>query len=328
MSIPTKIISKKEVVVNSCDTYRTIEWNKYSEHYYNLLSSNPISPSFQTQGFFYGDGTAYHSHQKSSLNLSSLLKSSIVKRPKMIWLPCIDERIQYLTASHHALSLGIPGCECQMSYTEKLKMVEDIITVCEQNPTIEEVVVSSHSGCGAVAHHIHKESKPLVKKIIHTFQNKEKLIDKAGAKYALSFAHLLEQALQTSDTKVRIRTHHFNYKELHSKDFHHAFGAIVNFDPLLNSAEFEENLEIPMFNIYAGGQKTSQILKNIKLAMNMSAGSVGFSCNYINKENPFVLLFTLSNKNSQHIKKIKAIREKLKETDLPLELVYTILETA
>lgn len=327
MSIPTKIISKKVQDTTICDTYRTIEWNKYVDNYHNLLASTPLSHAFHTRGFFHLNGDRYYTHKKSTLPLKSIIKNSIVKRPKMIWLPCIDERIQYLTASHHALSLGIPGCECLMSYAEKLKMVQELIDICDQNPTIEEIVVSSHSGCGAVESSIRQTKKPILKKIIHTFKNKKRLIDKEGEKYALSFAHLLEQALQEAQLKVNIRTHHFHQKELHSQYLHHAFGAIVNFDPLLNSAEFEENLELPMFNIYAGGQNSNQILKNIDLAIAMSAGSVGFSCEYINKSNPFVLLFTVSNKNTQHIEQISSLIEKLQQKKIPLEIVYTVLET-
>lgn len=330
MSLPAKILSQKEKESgdsNSCEIYRSLEWSKYAQTYHNLLYSNPVSSVLGVKGFLHLDGTKYKSEYKYKLNLDKILKDSLVKRPKMIWLPCIDERIQYLTASHHALSLGIPGCECLMSAEEKLKMADNIIAVCEDNPTIEEIVVSSHSKCGAVTHTLaHKTTKPSWSNIWNNFQNQDKVLDSASERYASGFASILTTRLQEQNSAVSVRTHHFNFKELHSKNLHHAFGAIVNFNPLLNGAELEENLEVPMFNIYAGGQTSNQIMKNIDLAIDIASSSEGFSCEYINQDNPFILLFTLPKENTQILSKIQTVIDKIQDKHYNLELVYTVLE--
>jgi carbonic anhydrase len=329
ISLPAKIIANREnKSSNSCDTYRSVEWSKYSTSYHNLLYSDPMSKTMQTKGFFDINGEKYKTEYKYNLNLSKVIKDSIVNRPKMIWLPCIDERIQYLTASHHALSLGMPGCECSMSDDEKLKMADELIAICDNNPTIEEIVVSSHSKCGAVATTLNNKraQKPLVS-LLDKFRDQDKLIDSTSEKYASNFAQIIEKRLEIKNSPVTVRTHHFHFQELHSKNLHHALGAIVNFNPLLNGAELEENLEIPMFNIYAGGQKSSQIMKNIDLAINIASGNNGFSCQYIDKNNPFILLFTIPKGDKSIANQIKKIIDKIQSQYYPIELVYTFVDT-
>ena len=98
------------------------------------------------------------------------------------------------------------------------------------------------------------------------------------------------------------------------------------FNPLLNGAELEENLEVPMFNIYAGGQTANQIMKNIELAIDIASSSEGFSCEYINQDNPFILLFTIPKENSSLMSKIQTIIDQIQDKHYPLELVYTVLE--
>jgi len=329
MSLPAKILSPKdkESKPSSCEIYRSLEWSKYAQTYHNLLYSNPVSEVLGVKGFLHLDGTKYRSDYKYKLNLDKIIKDSLVKRPKMIWLPCIDERIQYLTASHHALSLGIPGCECLMSAEEKLKMADELMAICEENPTIEEIVVSSHSKCGAVAHTLaNKAVKPSFSNIWNKFQNQDKVLDSASERYASGFASILTNRLQEHNSTVSVRTHHFNFQELHSKNLHHAFGAIVNFNPLLNGAELEENLEVPMFNIYAGGQTANQIMKNIELAIDIASSSEGFSCEYINQDNPFILLFTIPKENTEILSKIQTVINQIQDKHYNLELVYTVLE--
>lgn len=330
MSLPAKLLSSKEKTSDtshSCEIYRSLEWSKYAQTYHNLLYSNPISSILDVKGFLHLDGTKYKSEYKYSLNLDKILKESLVKRPKLIWLPCIDERIQYLTASHHALSLGIPGCECLMSAEEKLNMADNLITICEENPTIEEIVVSSHSKCGAVANILaNKTLKSPLSAVWNTFQNQDKVLDSASERYASGFANIVQERLKEHNSPVSVRTHHFHVQELHSKHLHHAFGAIVNFNPLLNGAELEENLEVPMFNIYAGGQTAHQIMKNIELAIEISSSSEGFSCEYINQDNPFILLFTVPKHDQSLISTIQSVLNQMQNTSYPLEIVYTVLE--
>lgn len=325
LSIPTKIVHKQEPANNSCEIYRNMEWSKYSNPYHNFLYSNPVSEIMQTKGFFDIAGNKYKTEFKYNLNVAKIIKDSLVSRPKMIWLPCIDERIQYLTASHHALSLGMPGCECLMSADEKSKIADELITICENSPTIQEIVVSSHSKCGAVARTL--ANKKSINLFLDKFKNQDKLLDSTSEKYASNFAQIIQKKLEENNSSVTVRTHHFHSQELHSKNLHNAMGAIINFDPLLNGAELEENLEIPMFNIYAGGQKSSQIMRNIELAINIAAGNNGFSYQYIDKNNPFILLFTIPKEDRFVVNQTKKLIRKIQSQDYPIELVYTFIDT-
>jgi MinD superfamily P-loop ATPase len=101
----------------------------------------------------------------------------------------------------------------------------------------------------------------------------------------------------------------------------------VNFNPLLNGAELEENLELPMFNIYAGGQEVSQIVRNIELAIDVAASSSGFSCEYINQENPFILFFTLKEGDQESAMIIREVIQEVENQNYPLALVYAGADT-
>jgi carbonic anhydrase len=294
--IPAQSLAIDEKVRNAC---REAEWEKYLPYYRNLLASNTFyrdkTQDLLSPGFIRTDGQEYISVSgQNPLNLDKLVYDSMVKRPKMIWLPCMDERLQYLTASHHALSLGMPGCECLMSSTQKLSIAQEIAEICQKNPTIEEIVVSSHSGCGAVAKAIQqqRQTQHWVEKFVQTLQPVDQLLDTEGGKYAQSFADILSKTFEKSYILVTVRTHHFEKKELHSQNLHHAFGAVINFDPLLNTAEFEDGLEIPMFNIYAGGQEYETVFDHIALAVSIASGDHGFGNGYFTRQSPFVLLFT------------------------------------
>jgi carbonic anhydrase len=335
------VVKEKNDHTHECDIYRKEEWGKHCVAYNNLLASNTFYGNKRnellTTGFTFIEGNEYNMGDNTGrfsatpLNLDKLVYDSIVRRPKMIWLPCMDERLQYLTASHHALSLGMPGCECLMNQEEKEKVANEIISVCEKNKTIEEIVVSSHSGCGAVAKAIsdHKNEQSWFSRFIERFSSEDILVDKEGEKYALSFAQILEKLISQKQLSISVRTHHFAHKELHSQHLHNAFGAVVNLDPLLNTAEFEDSLELPMFNIYSGGQNAQQIVDNIILAIAIAAGTHGFSCDYLNKNTPFVLLFTSDlAKNTLSTDIISEVIKKLKQTTLKLDVVYKVLDTS
>jgi carbonic anhydrase len=342
LGLSTSVVVKEQTNnTHQSDVYRREEWGKYCGAYNRLLASNTFYGNRKSEllstGFTYIEGNEYNMGDNTGrfssnpLNLDKIVYDSIVKRPKMIWLPCMDERLQYLTASHHALSLGMPGCECLMNQEEKQKIANEIVCICEQNKTIEEIVVSSHSGCGAVAKAIHDQKKQQnwVSRFMDRFSNEDVLVDKEGEKYALSFAQMLEKLIAEKHLHTTVRTHHFARKELHSQHLHNAFGAVVNLDPLLNTAEFEDSLELPMFNIYSGGQTAEQIYNNVTLAIAIASGTSGFSCDYLNKKTPFVLLFTsdlTKNKESEAV--MKAVIKKLKESPLILDVVYKVLDTS
>ncbi|MBC7471839.1 MAG: hypothetical protein H7196_01035 [candidate division SR1 bacterium] len=334
-------VTKKTDSSQSCDVYRKKQWDKYCASFYTLLASNTFygnkKSSLLSSGFTYinGDEYIYPSFSDHTElvphNLDNIVYTAVVTRPKIIWLPCMDERIQYLTASHHALSLGMPGCECLLDINAKEKIANEIVEICEKNKTIEEVVVSSHSGCGAVAKAIaiERSKQNWYQKIVDKFEKEDVLIDKNGEKYASSFAQILEQKMAEKSIYVNIRTHHFAQQELHSKHLHNALGAVVNLDPLLNTAEFEDSLELPMFNIYSGGQTAMQIYDNIVLAIAIASGNKGFGSQYITKQAPFIILFTTNlTKNIDTEDLIESVLKMLKSADLSLETIYKVLDTS
>lgn len=337
----SSVITKKTNDSDSCDIYRKKQWDKHCTSFYTLLASNTFygnkkSPLLSA-GFTYvtGDEYVYPSfpgyNELTPHNLDKIVYVAVVTRPKIIWLPCMDERIQYLTASHHALSLGMPGCECLLDINSKEKIAIEVVEICEKNKTIEEVVVSSHSGCGAVAKAIaiERDKQGWYQTIMDKFEDEDTLIDKKGEKYAASFAQILKQKIVERTLNVNIRTHHFAHQELHSKHIHNAFGAVVNLDPLLNTAEFEDSLELPMFNIYSGGQTAKQIFDNVVLAITIASGNKGFGSQYITKQTPFVVLFTTNlTKNIDSEDLIEGVLQMLKNADLPLETVYKVLDTS
>jgi carbonic anhydrase len=333
--------SKKNNDTHSSDVYRKKQWGKYCVSYYTLLASNTFYGNRKNDilsvGFSYVSGEEYvytgllAYDELTPHNLDKMIYSAVVTRPKIMWLPCMDERIQYLTASHHALSLGMPGCECLLNQIDKEKIINEVVEICEKNTTIEEIVVSSHSGCGAVAKAIEigKNKQKWYQKIAEKFENQESLIDKNGERFASNFAQILKQKAKEKSLNLNIRTHHFARQELHSKHIHNAFGAVVNMDPLLNTADFEDNLELPMFNIYSGGQSAEQIFDNIVLSITIASGKNGFGSDYITKKTPFILLFTTNlTKNIDNVEVIMSILEMLKNTELPLQVIYKVLDTS
>jgi carbonic anhydrase len=336
-----KTTSTKTIQPLSLDVYRKKQWDKYFVSFCTLLASNTFygnnSNFLLNAGFTSVSGGEYicsgslAGTEVIPHNLDKLIYSAVIARPKIIWLPCMDERIQYLTASHRALSLGMPGCECLLSQIEKEKIVNDVVDICEKNKTIEEIVVSSHSGCGAVAKAIkaQKNNQKWYEKIAEKFEDENDLIDRNGEKFAASFAEILETKIVQKSLNVSIRTHHFSLKELHSQHIHNAFGAVVNLDPLFNAAEFEDSLELPMFNIYSGGQSAKQIYNNIALAITIASGDHGFGSEYLTKQTPFIILFTTNLlKDKKSIELIENVLNVLKSEELPLEVIYKVLDTS
>jgi carbonic anhydrase len=319
---------------------KTDEWNKHLPYYLKLLSSNTFyhnrsNPLLQ-KGFSYSDLQEYifidSIDETVPINLDQTLYASLVRRPKLIWLPCMDERIQYLTSSHHALSLGMPGCECLLQDKDRENMAEMLVEICRKNTTITEIIASSHSSCGAVSRAFsqQKNSHTLLNRMNQMVQGEEKILDQEGVKYASRFAEIITKHLDTAGLKsVQVRTHHFAKNELHSQTFHNAFGAVVNFDPLLNTADFEESIDIPLFNIFAGGQTSSQILSNLELATLICSGVHGFGKEFFSPRTPFVFLFTANLATDERANQIiRDVIVDLKDTVFPIDVVYKVLDTS
>jgi carbonic anhydrase len=319
---------------------RKTEWNTHKFAYYNLLNSNTYihnrHDSLLDVGFRYQDGSEFVFNLTvetiESLNLDNLVYKSVVRRPKLIWLPCMDERIQYLTSSHHALSLGMPGCECLLTGKEQRNIAKNIVAICQKHPSITEIVPSSHSSCGAVARAfaLHKKQMNWVERLYTIIDGEDKTLDKVGAKYASTFAQVLKEELTNVQLdNVSIRTHHFAKNELHSKELHNAFGAVVNFDPTMNTADFEDTVDVPMFNIFAGGQSSEQVIQNIELATAIAGGDHGFGPTFFTGKTPFVLFFVANLTDQPDIhKELLDVVELLKNAAITIDIVYKILDTS
>jgi carbonic anhydrase len=319
---------------------KTQEWEMHLPYYLRLLSSNTFYHNRRNtllqKGFSYPDLQEYifmeSVDETVPLNLDQTLYSSLVRRPKLIWLPCMDERIQYLTSSHHALSLGMPGCECLLQDKDRENMAEMLVEICRNNTTITEIIASSHSSCGAVSRAFsqQKYSQSLIGRVNQMVQGQDKILDQEGVKYANRFAEIISKHLERSGLNhVFVRTHHFAKNELHSQSFHNSFGAVVNFDPLLNTADFEESIDIPLFNIFAGGQSSSQILSNLELATLICSGVHGFGKDFFSKRTPFVFLFTANLTTDKHANQIiRDVILDLKDTVFPIDVVYKVLDTS
>jgi hypothetical protein len=68
-------------------------------------------------------------------------------------------------------------------------------------------------------------------------------------------------------------------------------------------------------------------MKNIDLAIDIASGNNGFSCQYIDKENPFILLFTIPKGDKSVVNMVKKLVQKIQSQDYPIELVYTFVDT-
>ncbi len=319
---------------------RKSSWNSHKSAYYNLLNSNTYihnrHNSLLDIGYRYQDGSEFVFNLTidtiESLNLDNLVYKSVVRRPKLIWLPCMDERIQYLTSSHHALSLGMPGCECLLSPNEQQKIAKTIVSICHQYPSITEIIPSSHASCGAVARAfaLQKNEMNWFNRLYSSFQKSHNTLDKIGAKYANTFAEILRKELQDVQlSTVTVRTHHFAKNELHSKELHNAFGAVVNFDPTMNAADFEDTVDVPMFNIFAGGQTSEQVVANIELAVMIAGGEHGFGPTFFTGKTPFIifLVANLAQQKDIHTELLQAV-ELLKKASFSIDVVYKILDTS
>jgi carbonic anhydrase len=330
---PAKLIPNLKVDlktdIKDKNTQREKSWKKFSQNYFNLLAANV--------DYCYINGLKYDFLKlpkpyicNKNIDLQDIVFKSKVDKPKLIWLPCMDERLQYLTSSRYALSLGIPGCECLEDKSNQVLLADKIVEICLENPTISQVVASSHSACGAVAQAIKQKKNPQTIKeyLFNHTHRKDQILDHASQEFTANFADLISTKLKLANLDVKVRTHHFELEELHSQKIHNAFGAVVNFNAIVNAAELEDELEVPLFNIYANGQKIDEIAGKIELAVNIAGSEHGFGERYFRTETPFVLIFTTNLvKYPERIKDIKMIVKKLNGMTPKTPVIYTIINS-
>jgi hypothetical protein len=298
--------------VREINTIKSIEWAKVSTQITRVISNNEYD--------FYDLKTSHKiiKYVNSNLNLKNEMNACVVTKPKSLWLLCMDERIQYFADSHRALSFGLPGCECLLNEKEKIILSEQILDVISQNPTIEEIIVTSHANCGAVDVAIKNQNNSMMTAVQSLVYNSNRLCDMKAKDYASDFARILAAKAQMNSHDITIRTLHLDSEQLHCPLFHNAVGAVVNFNPNLNASELIENLELPMFNIYAVAQKTKTIIQNIKLALSIAASRYGQKDKFC-EEKPFVLMF--SGANYQALEIVDALQKE----DFGINISYSIV---
>ena len=285
----------------SLDTLKSYQWSKISPYLERVLCNSSHT--------FYDivSGESVSCGCESDLDLGQEIERALVARPKSMWLLCMDERIQYFGGSHRALSFGLPGCECLLSQNQKNLLSNRLLEITQQFPSIEEIIVTSHSSCGAVNKAITTEKNVVLKTLRTTLAKTHHYCDHVAKNYAAEFAKKLSVKARSQDADITIRTFHLDGEQLHCPTFHHAVGAVVNYTPNLNVSEFTESLDLPLFNIYAGAQNQALILDNIKLAIQIAQNNHGLG-QYFTRENPFVLIFTGEDQGIENI-----IRELSKE---------------
>lgn len=247
-----------------------------------------------------------------NLDLESMAQECLTPNPKTMWIVCIDERIQYFASSHRALSIGLPGSECLVSKIEQESIAKHLITSCKQMSSIEEIIVTSHSKCGAVNKALCSHNKnTLEKRVNKLLAGNNRFCDEIAKSYATEFAGKLGNIAMEEDLDVSIRTLHLDHEQLHCSAFHNAVGAVINSVPNLNVSEFEEKLDLPLFNIYSLGQPASLVKANIELAIEIAAQKCGLG-KYFDEQNPFVLIFTgVDEKTEGIIKELSTLKTKI-----------------
>ena len=278
----------------SLDTLKSYQWSKISPYLSNVLCNSSHT--------FYDlrSGAEVSCACDSELDLGAEMTRALVKRPKSMWLLCMDERIQYFGGSHRALTFGLPGCECLLSANQKNLLSNRLLEITEEFPSIEEIIVTSHSSCGAVNKAITTEKNAVLKTLKTTLAKTQHYCDHVAKNFAADFARKLTGKARGKELDLTIRTYHLDGEQLHCPDFHHAVGAVVNYTPNLNVAEFTEALDLPLFNIYAGAQNQALVLQNIRLAVQIAQAHHGLG-EFFTPENPFTLIFTGEDQGIENI---------------------------
>ena len=266
-------------------TLKSQQWSKINPHFRQVLCNR--SHTF----YHLGNNKQVQCQGASELDLQAAVHQALVPRPKSMWLLCMDERIQYFGGSHRALSFGLPGCECLLSSNQKNLLSNKLLEITTEFPSIEEIIVTSHSSCGAVNKAIHSEKNVVLKKVRGALAKTHHYCDHVAKHYASEFARKLTGKAKEQELDLTIRTFHLDVEQLHCPNFHHAVGAVVNYIPNLNVAELSEALDLPLFNIYAGAQNQSLVLENIRLAVQIAQNNHGLG-EFFSEENPFTLIFT------------------------------------
>lgn len=271
------------------------------------------------QGFKKLDGSHKLMASTADLDLVKIAKECLTTNPKTMWIICMDERIQYFASSHRALSIGLPGCECLVSGSEKDSIIQQLIAVCEDLDSLEEIIVTSHSSCGAVNKALCSKKNIVESQVQRVLSQNSHYCDQVAKSYSVSFAKELATRADTANLDLNIRTLHLDHEQLHCPSFHNAVGAVINYIPNLNVSEFEEKLDLPLFNIYALGQSAKLIQQNIELAISIASQSYG-SNGFFTDEKPFSLIFAGRNRE------ISEIIKNLSKSKISIPVAYTICD--
>jgi carbonic anhydrase len=288
------------------------QWKKHTKPMQELLSNNSHNFCDLYKGL------PISTEVKSNINLTDEVNASMVPRPKTMWLLCMDERIQYYADSHRSLSFGLPGCECLLTLDQKATLIEELLQVAANHTSVEEIIVTSHSSCGAVNAALQKEPNKILNRVQTILSKNTQFCDRAAKSYAHDFAKMLSDQARKTKQDLTIRTLHLDNEQLHCPKFHNAVGAVVNYTSDMNVSELVESLDLPLFNIYAGAQTPELVVKNIELAISIAASKHGFNKQF-SEELPFIILFT--GKNNE----VSSVIEQLRKQVFPIPVVYSII---
>ncbi len=302
---------------------RAKEWNKTIKNLDRLFCQKDIN-------FCYLNNEKFHSQTKTLdyTNIKSIITESVVSSPTIVWIPCMDERIQYLTTTSNSLSMGLPGCECLLTSQEKTNMAKEIVSTVQNNPTIEEIVVTSHDHCGAVQKAILETEKDtnILGKIISKLHKLDKhFCDKEAKKYSRSFAKNLIDELRYADLDVYVHNLHMAHDHLHCPNFHNSVGAIVNFVPSLNPAMMSQKLNLPLFNIHGSENNLSSVFENTKLAIQIAQSHHGFNSEFFTATNPFTLLIPFCKKTNISKSNAKNLIKSLNVESFSIPVIYSLI---
>lgn len=274
------LLSKKVNFLSKSKSPVDTEWDCYYQSYNNVFTNVQW----------------YKSCEKCEENISSEYQNliyqaaikSIIIQPQIMYIVCIDEGVQDLFVGNHDFTLCIAGSGITGNSDNQL--AGRIVEIARQNK-IAKIVVTSHSDCGATR-------SILDAQVIRTKKLRSSLFSKMVDLSSQEYGELLQKEIIIANSelikssKLQVKTKFIS--KLDRPHFHHAFGVIVNFIPLLNIGKVEEYLGYPLFGLSGYLLTVGQLKLQIEIAYHIATSDSGFR-NHFTEENPFEVICILSN---------------------------------
>lgn len=253
-----------------------IEWDCYFQSYNNVFTNSQWYKSCETCEE--NIATDYH-----NLIFQAATKS-VIKNPTVMYIVCIDEGVQDLFVGSHDMTLCVAGSGITGDSDNQLS--ERIIELAQQY-NISKIVVTSHSDCGATR-------SILDAQIIRTKKLRSSLFSKMVDLSSQEYGELLQKEIHTvlqndelCNATIQVKTKFIS--KLDRPHFHHAFGVIVNYIPVLNIGKVEEYLGYPLFGLSGYLLSMNQLKHQIEIAYYIATSDSGFR-NHFTEENPFEVI--------------------------------------